>query len=369
MARSNYIVIDARNRRSSTGRYTDRLLEHLQRLDNRNRYTVLIQTDDAWKPKAPNFSVQPCRYAQFSFNPFEQLGFAWQLYRLKPDLVHFTMTQQPVLYFRNTVTTTHDLTMLRFSRPGKAPLPIFWLKMLGYRFLFWWAHRKSRYVLTHTKYVAKELISLHRFTKNKVKVVPLASEPMLADAAEQPSGIKEPFLLYVGTAFPHKNLDRLVGAFERLAPDHPGLELVLVGKKEYYYEQLHKRVLESTFSSRIRLTGFLPDSQLKWLYQHAEAYVFPSLSEGFGFPGLEAMVHGCPVVSSKATCLPEVYGNAAHYFDPTDEVAMAEAITDVLQNKDLRRQLISRGRAKAAQYSWEHTARQTLNIYEASLSS
>ncbi|NBU34130.1 glycosyltransferase family 1 protein, partial [bacterium] len=110
--RNKHIVIDARIRRSSTGRYVDRLLSHLQDIDKDTRYSVLLQPDDPWQPRAGNFTVVPCKYAQFSLNPLEQFGFAWQLYKLNANIVHFAMNQQPVLYFKPVITTTMDFTFL-----------------------------------------------------------------------------------------------------------------------------------------------------------------------------------------------------------------------------------------------------------------
>jgi len=109
------------------------------------------------------------------------------------------------------------------------------------------------------------------------------------------------------------------------------------------------------------------EGELRWLYEHCAAYVFPSLSEGFGLPGLEAMQHGAPVVSSNATCLPEVYGDAAHYFDPLDVQAMADAINEVITDKDLRARLIAAGHTQAATYSWKRMAEQTLAVYKTAL--
>ncbi len=114
-----HIVIDARIRRSSTGRYTDRLVTHLQTIDNENRYIILVEADDNWQMSNQNFSTIKVDYRQFSFNPVQQIGFARLLYKLKPDLVHFTMTQQPLPYFGHIVTTTHDLTMFRHTRPSR----------------------------------------------------------------------------------------------------------------------------------------------------------------------------------------------------------------------------------------------------------
>ena len=110
-------------------------------------------------------------------------------------------------------------------------------------------------------------------------------------------------------------------------------------------------------------TGFVPDEELKWYYQNARAYVFPSLSEGFGLPGLEAMVHGCPVVSSDATCLPEVNGDAAEYFDPEDIQDMATAIDKVIANEAMRKKLIEKGYENAKRFSWRKFANQHLEVF------
>jgi glycosyltransferase involved in cell wall biosynthesis len=359
-----HIVIDARNRGDSgVGRYSDRLLVHLQLLDASSRYTVLVNPEDDWQPSADNFSRVVSPYKQFSFNPLEQIGFARQLYGLKADLVHFTMTQHPLLYFGPLIVTTHDLTMLRFVRPGRTVLPVFWAKRLGYRLLFWSAHRKARIILVPSKYVKKDLAQLHPLVSKKIKVTYEAAEPPLPQAATPLLGVTQPFIMHAGSPFPHKNIERLIEAFELLRDRMPELQLVLVGKREYYFEQVEKYAAGRRASSQIIFTGFIPDGQLKWLYQNASAYVLPSLSEGFGLPGLEAMVHGCPLVSSKLTCLPEIYGDAAHYFDPYDAQDMADRINDVLSGQELRQRLIERGRDQVQKYSWQRMAQQTLVAY------
>jgi glycosyltransferase involved in cell wall biosynthesis len=111
-------------------------------------------------------------------------------------------------------------------------------------------------------------------------------------------------------------------------------------------------------------TGYVSEGRLRWLYEHAAAYVFPSLSEGFGLPPLEAMIHGAPVVSSNATCLPEIYGDAAHYFDPTDVSDMAKKIDDVLSNPKLREELVEKGKIQVKKYSWKRMTEQTLDVYK-----
>jgi len=362
-----HIVIDARIRRSSTGRYVARLLDHLQTIDTFHRYTVLLQPDDDWQPTAANFHPVPCRYPQFSFNPFNEIGFATQLTQLKPDLVHFTMTQQPLTYFGEIVTTTHDLTMFRFVRRGKTSKPLFALKMFLYRFLMKWSHMKSDKIIVPTKYVAADLAAYQPSTKHKIVVTYEAGDlPENVGAPHKPIGIspKDEFIMYLGTAFPHKNLPRLVEAFEILKQKHPKLKLVLVGKKEIHYKELEDFIRSKPHAKDILVTGFLPDEETKWLYEHALAYVIPSLSEGWGLPALEAMGYGAPVVSSNATCLPEVYGDAAHYFNPENPKDIAQKVSEVIGNKILRDQLARNGRAQLKKYSWHTMAEETLIVYK-----
>ena len=114
----------------------------------------------------------------------------------------------------------------------------------------------------------------------------------------------------------------------------------------------------------VHFTGFIPDQQLAWLYNNAQAYAFPSLSEGFGLPGLESMHYNCPLISSNATCLPEVYGDAAHYFDPNKVEDIARAIKEVLGDKNLKKNLIANGKKQIQLYSWKKMAQETLETYK-----
>lgn len=366
MPTQKHIVIDARIRRSSTGRYTDRLLEHLQNIDTFHRYTILVQPDDPWQPKAKNFSALPCRYPQFSYNPLHQFGFTKQLRELRPDLVHFTMTQQPLTFFDNIVTTTHDLTMFHFVRRGKTNKVVFAVKMALYRFLFKWSHMKSDKIIVPTKYVAQALTEYQPSTKNKIVVTYESGELPRKTKSKKPELVKanDRFIMYLGNAFPHKNLPKLVDAFDILHKRHPDLKLILVGKKEVHYEELEALVQKHPSAKNILITGFLPDEEAQWLYEHTEAYIFPSLSEGFGLPPLEAMSYGAPVVSSNATCMPEVYEEAAHYFNPHKAGDIADKVAEVLEDKQLRARLVKNGYNQLKKYSWRHMAEETLIVYK-----
>lgn len=357
------IVIDARGLHTTTGRYVERLLHYLQEVDNdlSHRYVVLLEPKDmdSWTPKSKRFSKVACRFKDFSLG--EQLGFAWQLYRLKADLVHFRMVQQPILYRRKVVTTMHDLTTLRFGNPTKNQF-IFKLKQRVYWWVNYIAARKSKAIITGTEYVKEDVAKSLRINSRKITVTYEAGDTIDASPELVDDLVDKKFIMYVGRPTPHKNLEGLIAAYAIMKESRPDLHLVLAGKTDKNFKR-HAAAVEKEAIRDVHFTGFISDGQLRWLYENCAAYVFPSLSEGFGLPGLEAMAHGAPVVSSNATCLPEVYGDAAHYFDPTNSQDMVRAISDVLDKPELRKRLITAGSKQVGLYSWKRMAEQTLAVY------
>lgn len=359
------IVIDARELRTSTGRYVERLLHHLQEIDHHNDYAVLLKPKDiaGWQPKNPNFTAIPCPHEAFTFA--EQIGLKSQIEKLKPDLVHFAMTQQPISYGGKVVTTIHDLTTLRFDNPAKNKL-VFRFKQGVYSYVVNRVANKSITIITPTQFVKDDVVEYTGIDPEKVTVTYEAADT-ITGPAEQFGDLKDKqFLMYVGRPTPHKNLERLIEAFVNLKGQHPGLKLVLAGKKDSNYSRIESEI-NTRGIKNVVFTDFVSDGQLRWLFENCAAYIFPSLSEGFGLPALEAMMLGAPVVSSNATCLPEVYGDAAHYFDPLDTQNMADAINEVLTNKKLRQDLIKKGSVQAKKYSWERMAQQTLDVYNFAL--
>ena len=131
---------------------------------------------------------------------------------------------------------------------------------------------------------------------------------------------------------------------------------------DFFHEKLQDYVKQNGIEGVVFL-GYVSDEELVWLYQNTVTYVFPSLSEGFGLPGLEAFCFGAPVASSNATCLPEIYGNAAEYFDPENIKSIEETIDKMLVDKDLRQKLSVAGKERLKKYSWEKMAKQTHEIY------
>lgn len=359
------IVLDARELRTSSGRYVERLLNYLQEIDTENSYKLLMQPKDiaGWKSVNPNFEAVACPHKEFSFA--EQLALNRQVNSLKADLVHFTFPQQPVRYRGRTLTTIHDLTTLRFDNPDKNPL-IFKIKRLVFKYVIKKSVRKSERVIVPTEFVKDDIAQFAGISKDKITVTYEAADPITEPADSLRALEGKQFIMYVGRPTPHKNLERLIDAYSKLRAQHPELLLVLAGKKDANYSRIESDVLSRTIKGVI-FTDFVSEGRLRWLYEHCSAYVFPSLSEGFGLPGLEAMLHGAPVVSSNATCLPEIYGEAAHYFDPRDTQAMSDAINEVLTDTNLRQSLVEKGRVQASQYSWKRMAEQTLEIYKSAL--
>ncbi len=354
------IAIDARIINSSTGTYVERLLHYLQEIDKANDYIVLVRAKDKdfWKPSGDNFTVKVAEYDNYSFN--EQIGFLHFLNKLKPDLVHFCMPQQPILYKGAHVTTVHDLTLLKIYNTDKNWL-IFNIKQLVGKFVFKHVIQTSRYVLTVSKFSKSEIMKRYKVRTEKVAVTPLAADVNIDKLAPYEHDFKE-YILYVGQQSDYKNIRRLGDAHQKLLETHPNLGLILVGSikggalnnKKYFEDRGYKN---------IEFTGFLPDPQRDWLYKNAAAYIFPSLMEGFGLPGLEAMGYGAPVISSNATCLPEVYGDAALYFDPLDVDQMAKSIDSVISDEKMRQDMIKRGYKRFSEYSWKRTAKQTRSVY------
>lgn len=362
MSYADRIVIDARESGTGTGRYVDKLIEHLHKL--RPPYEIVLLA----KPHrlhylhdiAPHFETVETRVAEFGFG--EQTKLLRQLKGLRADLVHFPMVQQPILYRGKVVTTMQDLTTIRFRNPTKSWL-VFTVKREVYKWVNKVAARKSAALITPSKFVKEDVMNFAHVPAEKFTVT-YESSDLIPDNPQPVAALKgKKFIMYLGRPLPHKNLWRLVEAFRLLQKQFPDLYLALAGKKDPLYQQMEAR-LQKEGIKNVVFTDFISEAELKWLYQNCQVYAFPSLSEGFGLPALEALRHGAPLASTNATCSPEIYGDAALYFDPLDPSDMADKIAQLLTNKKLRQKLIEKGRRQADKYSWARMAQQTLDVYE-----
>ena len=173
-----------------------------------------------------------------------------------------------------------------------------------------------------------------------------------------------PFILYVGALTKRKNIPALINAYYHLKKERMEHKLVIVGKTTLGSDEILETVKEMQLQNEVLFPGYVPDEDLPAMYNAAALFVFPSLFEGFGFPPLEAMACGTPVISSNTTSLPEIVGDAGIMVSPNDITELTRAMYEVLTNNDLRRSLIDKGLNRVKMFSWENTVSETLKVYQ-----
>lgn len=227
------------------------------------------------------------------------------------------------------------------------------------------AIKRAEKIIVPSQFVMEELIKQYKIAKNKIVVtyegVDKNKKPG-DNAILKKYKITKPYLLYVGNVYPHKNIEKLIEAIKIL--NQPLITLVVVCARNVFSERLKKLITQSGAESFVKMAGYVPDDELAVLFWEAEAFVFPTLSEGFGLPGLEAMALGCPVICSDIPVLREVYQEAALYFDPVNPADIAEKIKLFLSDKTLREKLKNLGSELAGKYSWSRMAKETLSVYQ-----
>lgn len=357
-----HILIDARRINSSTGHYAERLIDHLQKIPDKNTYTIVVLEKEAdyYKLVDPRFRIVTTTADHYTFG--EQLLLAALLYRLKPDLVHFTMPQQPLLWFGRRVTTIHDTTLIRYENVDMNPI-IYRTRRLIFTVLMRNVIWRSRQIIVPTNFVKNDLNEWTGGRYTDKFVVTHESGDMIhtkPEAIRDLAGKK--YLFYVGNAFPYKNLWRIVDAYRELLMTYPDLHLALAGKRDYFYDQLAQRI-EAEHIKNVHLLGYISDGEKRWAMQNAEVYVVASLSEGFNIPLQEAMHERCPVVASDASCLPEVAGKGAVYFDPHSTDSLTKKLREVMGSASLRKKIIDEGQKQIAKFSWQKMTRETRAVY------
>lgn len=364
------ILIDGRwIKQTGIGRYIHKTLEQILRLDTKNDYILLVRKEDkdSILLKAPNLYLLPVNIGWYGFK--EQTALLRVIKSQKPDLVHFTNFNFPLRYKGKFVITVHDLTLLHFQNVRKNLLskPLYASKDRVMRVVLRQGVNRAKAVFAPSEYVKEDIAKTYKIRRNKIYVAHEAAELVTKKASVDLKKLKinKPFLLYVGNAYPHKNLERLIMAFGELITKYLlDYQLVIAGRKDDFHAALEEEVKRSNLEDRVVFTGYVNDNELAGLYKSASLYVFPSLSEGFGLPGLEAMSYGLPTVSSNATCLPEILGDAVKYFNPKNTHNMAKVISTVLADKSLQQKLIEKGYKQVKKYNWKKTANVTLGVYE-----
>jgi glycosyltransferase involved in cell wall biosynthesis len=362
------IAIDARKLHDyGIGTYVRNLIRQLARQDQTTEYVLLCHPDDCVAAKAlgENFRAVPDDSRPYSIR--EQISVPMDLRREGVDLFHAPHYVLPPLVLCPSVVTIHDCIHLMF--PQYLPNRLAW----GYaRASMWTATHRSDRVLTVSEASKRDILRFFSIPPEKIDVIYngiddrfwTAPSEEVVERVRERYQLNDPFLLYAGNIKPHKNLERLIEAFDRLrAEGFADLKLLIIGDEISKYTALRRAVHRHHLHKHVRFFGFVPDDTLAVLYRLADVFVFPSLYEGFGLPPLEAMASGTPVVTSNVSSLPEVAGDAALLVDPRDSEAIAGAIRMALTDRTLREDLRRRGFARARAFSWEQSVARTRAIY------
>ena len=291
----------------------------------------------------------------------EQLKFPAILDKENLDLVHFPYFSVPIFYNKPFVVTIHDLILHHFptGQASTLPWPVYWIKLLGYRFVMKMAAQKAQKIITVSQATKDEIITHLHAEPNKIVVTYEGIDEKITNSKSQITNKIQntKYFLYVGNAYPHKNLERLIEAFRNDA------HLILVGKEDFFYKRLKEKVRKMGLENRIIFLGEVTDGELVGLYKNALALVAPSLMEGFGLPILEAMSNKCLVLASDIPVHHEIAGDVAIYFDPKNVDDMSKKMMSI-EISDR----IQKGLDKAKMFSWEKMAKETLSVYESSIS-
>ena len=310
----------------------------LSRFKNRDQFREPLEGISA-----PNFSVQP-------YQPPLTFWLPWQV-----DVFHNLGQRPPAFRFKREVVTVHDVfpisggdySTVDFQRKFSALLRE--------------AVERADRVITLSEYTASQVVVHCGVERSRIRVVPGGVWPPSPVVPPEDASWDHETLLMVGVIDNRKNVVNALRALELLPPRY---RLVLAGGDGFGSEAVHDFIASQHLEERVKVLGYVTSKVLAALYNGASALLFPSLEEGFGFPVLEAMARGLPVVTSNTSSLPEVGGDAALYADPRDPHSIARQVTRAVEDLDLRHELIRKGALRSAEFTWERTARETLRVYE-----
>ncbi|MCA1667341.1 MAG: glycosyltransferase family 4 protein, partial [Thermomicrobia bacterium] len=334
---------------------------------------MAVETPHQWRLYAPGPPPDDLRPLPLQWEwqtiPFPRLWthlrLAWAMACHRPDVLFVPAHVVPIIHPRATVVTIHDLGYRRFPEAHTAR---------SRRYLDWstrWSVRAARRVIAVSGATRDDLVTMLKVPNEKITVVHHGVRPITArppDAAVQATlarlGISRPYVLFLGTIQPRKNLQQLIRAFRQVVDAGLPQTLVIAGRMGWLAEPIRAAVTAGGLAGRVHFAGYVADDDLPALYTGADAFTLPSLAEGFGMPALEALAYGVPVVASATTSLPEIVGDAGLLVDPLDEAALGAAVVRALTDNALRARLAKAGPARAAQFSWERCARETLAVLE-----
>jgi glycosyltransferase involved in cell wall biosynthesis len=349
------------------GTYIRNLVRQLARQDRETEYVLMCRPWDVDTIASLGENFRPVVERSGTYSLTEQVKVPLALHREGVTLFHAPHYVLPPLVDCRSVVTIHDCIHLMFPQylPGRAA------HLYARASIAMAAHRATR-VLTVSESSKRDILRFVDVPPGKIDVIYNAFDDRFAVEPREEDVIRvreryqlhDEFVLYAGNVKPHKNLERLIDAFERVrARGLDRLKLVLIGDDISKYAALRRAVHRHQLHKYVRFLGYLPEETLAVMYRLAGVFVFPSLYEGFGLPPLEAMASGTPVVTSNVSSLPEVAGDAALLVDPYDPEAIASAVWSVLTDESVRRTLRGKGLARAREFSWEASVRRVREIY------
>jgi len=362
------IGIDARKLHDfGIGTYIRNLLRHLARLDHDTEFVLLARPEDRQQLASLGENFRAIAETAGNYSVAEQLKIPVALKREGVQLFHAPHYVLPPLVTCRSVVTIHDCIHLMFPQylPNRFAL--------GYaRTSISLAARRATRVLTVSHSSKRDILRFVDTEPDKIDVIYNAYDERFGVEPDEQDVVRvrerfqlnDEFVLYAGNVKPHKNLERLIEAFQLVRQrglDH--LKLVLIGDDISRYAALRRAVHRHQLHKYVRFFGYVPEETLAVMYRLAGVFVFPSLYEGFGLPPLEAMASGTPVVTSNVSSLPEVAGDAALLVDPYHPESIADGIYQVLSDEALRRTLRKKGLDRARQFSWEQSVGRVRAIY------
>lgn len=335
--------------------------------DRVHEYYIFVNRESAgiFEEIAPSFKVVPCALSAESRPArilYEQFVLPFRVRKLRLDALVSAGMTAPFFVPAASFLIIHDLQHMNMPQNfGR-------LYLVFLRFFIYMSSVRSDAIITISKKVKKDIVRYYGIPGEDISVVyhGVDREVFYArgahevGAARKKYGLPASFVLYLASSLPHKNYERLLEAFGIVKKKRPGLKLVLIGARDYGHEAIRKKIGELGLTEAVVFLGWLPFEDIPAIYSAADAFVFPSLHEGFGMPVLEAMACGVPVVCSGIEPLDEVAGDAARFIDPHDSASMAEGIVEVLSDERVRRRLVEKGLERASSFTWEKTAAATL---------
>lgn len=357
---------------TGVGRYIRNLVYELTILKPESEFVLFVLPKDKehLKSHISNLKVEIIEVNIRWHSVKEQFAFPHILNQANLDLMHFPYFSVPIMYNKPYVITIHDLILHHFPTGKASTLPgfMYWIKLQTYKFVMQYAAIRAKKIVSVSQATKEEIIKHLHIQPSKIEVtyegVDITVKP--DPSYHVPS---TNYFLYVGNAYPHKNLERLITAFELLLKKKPDIQLVLAGKNDFFYHRLSKKIQEAGLEKAIIIVHPSSDKELASLYHHATALILPSLMEGFGLPVLEAMVQKCLVICSDIPAFHEVCGDAGIYINPNAEQDIAEKLSYVshLSQKE-RNDYTQRANLRLKDFSWEKMAKQTIGIYESCIS-